>query len=292
VSPAAVPRHSIGIMQGRLVPPTGGRVQSFPAQAWEAEFPLAAEIGFASIELTIETASLAIHPLLSLGGRERLAHLCRENGIALAGLCCDVFMETALTAPEAAAAARPLLRRLLETAAEAGLPMIELPMLGVNSLREGPPMGCFAAALDEALPIAERLGVDILLEADLAPDAFAALLARFPHPRLGINYDSGNSTYFGFDAAEELATYVAHVRNVHVKDCTPKDYSVPLGQGETRFDVIFDRLARAGYSGGFILQAARQADDIGAARDYLEYTRRLIARWLRGGSPAATRMSD
>ncbi len=159
--------------------------------------------------------------------------------------------------------------------------MIELPMLGVNSLREAPAAACFDAALDEALPLAEQLGVDILLEADLPPAAFAALLGRFRHHRLGVNYDSGNSTYFGFDAADELEAYVDRIRNVHVKDCTRKDYSVPLGAGDTPFDVIFKRLARAGYEGGFILQAARQPDDIGAARDYLNYTRRLISAWFR-----------
>lgn len=285
MSPASAARHSIGIMQGRLVPPTGGRIQSFPAQQWEAEFSLAAEIGFDSLELTIETTSLDIHPLLSPSGRTRLAQLQRDSGIALTGLCCDVFMETALVVPEAAATARSLLRRLLENAAETSLPMVELPMMGINSLREAPARAHFAAVLDEALPLAERLGVDILLEADLAPGPFAALLEGFRHPRLGINYDSGNSTYFGFDAAEELTTYIGHVRNVHVKDCTQKDYSLPLGSGDTPFDVVFERLAHADYAGGFVLQAARQPDDVGAARQYLEFTRRLIAKWLRG-SPA------
>lgn len=275
--------HGIGIMQGRLLPALDGRVQSFPREGWEREFPLAAEIGFESIELTIEMASWDIHPVRSHSGRAALAALSRAHGVKLAGLCCDSVMEVPLVSADAATRARGrgILFDLIDNAAAAGLPMIELPMLGANSLAKAPALTAFETLLDEALKRAEAAGIDVLLEADLDGPAFAAFLARHDHPRLGINYDTGNSAYFGFLPKDEIPAYGSHIRNIHIKDCTRADYSVPLGRGETRFDDVFRHLGDVDYRHGFILQTARQKDDIVAARSYLEFTRDLVTRWAR-----------
>ena len=266
----------IGIMQGRLLPPVGGRVQAFPGAGWAREFPLARALGYDSIELTIETASLESHPVSSAGGRAVLADLAAEHGIALAGLCCDVFMETPFNRPAAA----PILVRLIEAAAAAGLPMLELPMLGANSLKGEATQKAFGVLLDAVLERADAAGIDILLECDLAPGPLAAFLARHRHKRLGINYDCGNSTWYGFDPDDEIPAFGAHIRNVHIKDCTRADYSVPLGSGDTRFDAVFGHLAAIGYRGDFIVQAARQRNDVAAARNYLAFGRALVASYL------------
>lgn len=276
--------NRIGIMQGRLLPKVGGRIQAFPGEGWEREFDLAAEIGFGSIELTIEMASLEIHPACTTLGRSALTRLVRDTGVKLAGLCCDTFMERPLVSasPEIRAEGATVLDTLVAAAGEAGLPMVELPMLGDNSLKNATAPDAFAAILDRALAAAEKAGVDILLETDLDAEAQAAFLARHAYPRLGINYDCGNSTYFGYAPAAEIDAYGRRIRNVHIKDCTQADYSVPLGTGHTDFATIFAGLARIGYQGGFILQAARQADDLAAARDYLAFTGDLVGRYLAG----------
>lgn len=275
----AVASLTIGIMQGRLLPPLDGRVQSFPRDGWQREFDLAAGLGYGSIELTIETASVSIHPLLSPEGRAELALLSRQSGIALAGLCCDTVMEQPLVADDAAQSVA-LTLRLLEAAGELGLPMIELPMMGANSLKPAEARDRFAAVLDQLLPVAERVGVDVLLEVDVEPVVIRDFLQRIDHPRFGINYDSGNSTWFGYQPDDELPVYAPWVRNVHIKDCTRKDYSVPLGTGETRFDRVFAQLQAAGYGGSFVLQAARQPDDVAAAGAYLHFTRALVDTYL------------
>ena len=270
-------------MQGRLLPPLDGRVQSFPREGWEREFALAAELGFDAIELTIEMASWDIHPVLSEAGQKSLLQLSEETGVTLAGLCCDCFMEHPLVAEDETTRghAIALLHSLIREGAACGLPMIELPMLGPNALSRSPSAPeIFARTLEPALALAEKERIDLLLETDLNGGPFSAFLDCAGHPRLGVNYDTGNSTWFGFDAASEIAAYATRIRNVHIKDCTRADYSVPLGSGETRFDVVFASLAQAGYTGGFVLQAARQADDWVAARDYLLFARNLVNEYL------------
>ncbi len=271
-----VPAKSIGIMQGRLLPPLDGRVQSFPREGWENEFAAARDIGYASVELTIEMASVDIHPIRSEVGRRTLAALSTDTGVALAGLCCDTFMEVPLIADDMAVRdqGRALLEALIIDCAAAELPMLELPMLGPNALTPPGHTDRFRPILESALAIAEREGIDILLESDLGPEHYARFLESVRHPRLGVNYDAGNSSWFGFHPNDEIPAYGPYIRNVHIKDCTVKDYSVPLGTGETDFEAVFDNLDRIGYTGGYILQAARQADDIRAAKEYLSFLRR------------------
>ncbi|MEO5373701.1 MAG: sugar phosphate isomerase/epimerase [Alphaproteobacteria bacterium] len=282
----SVPRHAIGIVQGRLLPPVGGRVQAFPGDGWEGEFALAEELGYTAMELTIEMASFDIHPIRTPDGRATLRRLADDHGVVLAGLCCDTVMEQPLTVTDKAARAkaRDMLRILLDCGAETGLPMIELPMLGPNSLKRAPDPKAFADLLDEALDHADEVGIDILVETDLDGRALARFIDLRRHPRLGINYDTGNSTWFGFDPEDEIPHYHRHIRNVHIKDCTRADYSRPLGTGETRFDAIFALLGHTSYGGGFVIQAARQSDDVAAAGAYLDFTRDLVHRYLTAES--------
>jgi hexulose-6-phosphate isomerase len=265
-------------MQGRLLPPSDGRIQSFPRTGWKQEFPLAADIGFDSIELTIEAASWDMHPIRSIQGRAVLSELAHANQLTIAGLCCDSVMECPLVTDDMSVRNRGLdiLYDLIDNSAAAELPMIELPMLGANSLAKAAALSAFEFLLDDILMRAESVGIDILLESDLNSRSYADLMARHEHPRLGINYDTGNSTYFGFSPADEIPAYGRYIRNVHIKDCTRADYSVPLGQGETRFDEVIKHLAGVNYRGGFILQTARRSDDVGAARQYLAFTKTLI----------------
>lgn len=273
-------RHSLGMMQGRLVPPTGGRIQSFPRERWREEFAIAQSLGYDSIELTIEEASIHSHPIRSAEGRRELRHLAERHDVRLAGLVLDIVMEWPLAGADddLRQKGEAMVGQLLEDSAALGLPMLELPMMGANSLAKSPALDKFDAVLARLLDKAQELGIDILMEVDTDAVATAAFLDVHPHPRLGINYDCGNSTWFGFDPAAEIPAYGHRIRNVHIKDCTRADYSVPLGRGETRFDIVMSGLAAVGYQGGFILQAARQDDDVAAARDYFAFSRALIER--------------
>ena len=49
-------RTSFGIMQGRLVPPEGGRYQSIPRERWRDEFPRAQAAGIGYIEWIVDAS--------------------------------------------------------------------------------------------------------------------------------------------------------------------------------------------------------------------------------------------
>jgi hexulose-6-phosphate isomerase len=274
--------HELGIIQGRLLPMINNRIQAFPGDGWEREFFFAQEIGFNSIELTIEMASYSLHPIRSPEGREKLNDIKNKTNVVLAGLCCDVFMECPITSsdPKIYAQADQMMETIINDSANLGLAMIEVPLMGDNTIKDVDDRLRARIILEKHLPLAQAVGVDIILESDLNPIELKAFLDDINHPSLGINYDSGNSTWLGYDPNEEIPYYASYIRNVHIKDCTPKDYSLPLGEGKTDFDAVFKHLSDNNYKGDFILQAARQKDNIQAGKDYFTFTKTLIKKWF------------
>jgi L-ribulose-5-phosphate 3-epimerase len=115
-----------------------------------------------------------------------------------------------------------------------------------------------------ALPVAERHGVELQLEADFGPAEFAEFMAEIDHPMLKVNWDSGNSSGLGFKASEEFAAYGDRIGSVHIKDRYRKPEggveTRPLGTGSADFDDVFEAIESIGYTGGLTLQVARGAD--------------------------------
>jgi hexulose-6-phosphate isomerase len=133
--------------------------------------------------------------------------------------------------------------------------------------------------LEAVVPALEETGVEAHLETDLAPEAFAALLARLPHPLIKVNYDSGNSASHGYDPAEEFAAYGERVGSVHIKDRVRGGGTVPLGEGDADFAALFPELARIGFARDLVLQVARPADgeEVAWARQNCAFVRARAA---------------
>ena len=53
---------------------------------------------------------------------------------------------------------------------------------------------------------AEKLCLEIALEASLNPEKFSNLLASINHLLIKVNYDIGNSAALGYDPSEEMLT--------------------------------------------------------------------------------------
>jgi len=267
----------LGIMQGRLLPPTAGRFQCFPREGWELEFDLAARAGLDCIEWIFDAHGEDVNPLCSGAGRARMQQLAAASGVGVHSVCADWFMDFPLvrTGPAALDARVAALARLLEHCRELGATRIVLPFVDASRIDTPGEADQAVQALERVLPAAEAAGVEIHLETSLAPGPFKALLARLPHPFLKANYDSGNSSSLGYAPAEEFAAYGGRVGSIHIKDRVLGGGTVPLGTGSADFDALFAALAGVGYRGDIILQVARSEPG-----DEVAWTRANLA-WLR-----------
>jgi L-ribulose-5-phosphate 3-epimerase len=271
----------IGIMQGRLVPPTDGRIQCFPRARWQDEFALAAAAGIDAIEWIYDLYGADVNPIATDDGLALLQSLSAGSDVQIRSLCADYFMEKPLLrATETEVAERiETLVWLLGRCAKLGVRRVVLPFVDASRIDSDAELADVVAVLRRVLPELDAIGVELDLETSLPPDRFADMLARLPHAKVKVNYDSGNSASLGYHPTDEFAAYGDRVGSVHIKDRVLGGSTVPLESGDADFDALFECLEATGYQGDFVLQVAR-----GTAGDEVAWARRNRAFVLAHGA--------
>jgi L-ribulose-5-phosphate 3-epimerase len=267
--------HQIGIMQGRLVPPTENRIQCFPREKWEDEFELAAQAGLHCIEWIYDLYGADVNPLLTDEGICKLKSLISKTGVQILSVCADYFMDKPLVraSPQELEERFADLERLFQRGKLLGINRIVLPFVDASRIDTDDEKNSVSMTLKRALKVAENTGIEIHLETSLTPERFAGLLSELPHPLLKANYDSGNSSSLGYHPQEEFAAYGRWVGSVHIKDRLRGAGTVPLGTGDADFPALAESLQKAAYRGDFILQVARgpSGDEVNWARQNREF---------------------
>src|SRR5438067_1349047 len=170
-------------MQGRLLPPEGGRIQSFPTGRWAEEFALAAAVPLDAIEWIYEVQGADDNPLGTRVGIERLGALAREHRVAVLSVCADYFMDRPFVrvSESERADAEQVLVWLLHQCQLAGIGRMVLPFVDISRIADSTEQEVVVQLLRRLLPTLEATGVEVHLETDLAPGRFAELLAACEH---------------------------------------------------------------------------------------------------------------
>jgi L-ribulose-5-phosphate 3-epimerase len=266
---------TIGIMQGRLVPPIEGRIQCFPRDRWSDEFALAAAAGLEAIEWIYDLYGADVNPIAVDEGLEQLKSLSAQTGVQVRSLCADYFMDKPLLRADQREIDEraETLRWLLGRCAMLGVKRVVVPFVDASRIDSDQELGDVVAILESVLPAVVATGVELHLETALSPDGFADMLARLSHPMVKVNYDSGNSSSLGYRPQDEFAAYGARVGSVHIKDRVLGGSTVPLSTGDADFKALFGCLEAIAYRGDFVLQVARgeAGDEVAWARKNREF---------------------
>ena len=266
-----------GIMEGRLVPPEDGRFQCFPRNQWESEFAHAAKVPFDYIEWVYDLYGHDVNPLGNPAGIERQKNLIESTGVCIRSVCADYFMDRPLLrcGEQELDARMQELARILRNGCAIGVNRVVIPFVDASAIRSTEDFVAVQDALKAAMQFADETRVEIHLETSLGPAEFAKLLDSIPHPRLRVNYDSGNSASLGYSPANEFAAYGDRIGSVHIKDRVLNGGTVPLGTGNTDFPALFSCLEKIEYRGDFTLQVARgtPGDEVAWAKQNLAFVR-------------------
>jgi hexulose-6-phosphate isomerase len=274
----------IGIMQGRLSKPINGKIQSFPTDNWENEFKIASEIGYSCIEWVIDSDGIDKNPLFLNSKKTTIKSLIKKYNVYIPVVCQDQLMDVPLHSPDdnISKSARTSLIKTMEACDSIGIQFIEIPLIGKSALSAAADFQNLTGILSSLDSKANQYGISFILETDLPPERNAALMENMSGLSVGLNFDMGNSAYWGFDPDHELPLIGPWIKNVHVKDCTSKDYTLPLGDGDVDFKKVFTHLKKQKYDGLFILQAAPapggKEKDI--ARYYYQFTQNQIRNYF------------
>ena len=249
----------VGIMQGRLSPPSGGRIQSFPVDTWREEFTLGREAAIDCIEWIYEKDSEVDNPLWSESGTAEIRRVARESGVAVRSVCGDHYMTDRLIGTDGEPQQEVVehLQWLIKRVSSVGAGYLVLPFVDSSSLQSPREIDGLLAMLRDVLPDIEMADIELHLETDLKPRSLTKLLNDMSSPRIRATYDMGNSASLGHDPLKELPLIGPFLGSVHVKDRILGGGTVPLTTGSTNFEACFKLIGESGFDGPYILQAAR-----------------------------------
>ena len=285
--------NKIGIIQGRLSPPTQGKIQSFPFDTWEAEFAIAEECGFEAIELCVDSCKWRENPLFTDEGTDRIIKLSRENKIDVVALDPLYLTQRGLlsNSEEMARERIEFMKKVLPNCKKIGMEYILMPIIIGPSLelaaklrsKENRPH--VVNFLKESLKIAEDYDMKFALETSLTAQEIFDLMETLKSPSIVVCYDTGNSAYFGHNIISDIEKLSDHLVEVHIKDHKNTDdkgtpitsyNSVALGTGDVDFKAVFNVLKKSDFDGTYILQMARGEDHIGIAKSSLNFVRSFL----------------
>jgi L-ribulose-5-phosphate 3-epimerase len=273
-----VRKHSqIGMMQGRLSPIRNGRIQSFPRDNWRDEIAEASELQIHKIEWTIDSEELLYNPLISSSGCIDINDNLFRCKVMVPSVTCDYFMENPPWR-ESEQIVLTNLKSIINGMREINSKILVIPLVDNSSIRENLYTSYVIDYFNGLEQYLTKSNVKIAFETDLPPDKFFSFIENFNSLTFGANYDIGNSASLGFNPIEEFEAIGKRILNVHVKDRILNGTTVPLGDGDADFELVFDLLVGSGYKGNYILQTARSSDGNHAA-SIVKYSNQVIG-WL------------
>jgi sugar phosphate isomerase/epimerase len=263
--------NKIGVMQGRLSKATGDRIQSFPNETWKNEFNLASKLGLKKIEWVIDFDVYHTNPLLIKSDLPKIKQLIKNEGVTIPSICVDYFATHPPILSAQIGDIEKLIHSLIQPCIDIGIKIVEIPLIGEASINKVFDKPSYIKTLKKLFSTLTCKGIKVALETDLEPIDVRRMIDKFSSDYIGVNYDIGNSAFWGFDMEKELSLFGDAIFNIHLKDCTPNDYSVKFGTGNSKFYEMFMYLNELCYDGDLILQGVRYGDDFECVRSQIEY---------------------
>ena len=271
-------------MGGRLSEPIEDEIQAFPRYSWRNEFDKASKCGFALIEWVFDLYEN--NPILDNYQIKEIKSLSEKYDVKINSICADYFMKKMLFNVSTFDLEKNLnvLKTLIQKCHNLEIKILEIPFVDSSSIKNINDKKQLVTNLKKILPLVEENDVQLTLETDLPPSSFKDLLVSFEHPNVKANYDTGNSTAMGYDVKKELEEFGPWIANVHIKDRMRDGITMPLGEGDTNFDLFFSNLAKINYKGDLIIQGAREPilkikpED--TCKKYLEFIKQYLHKYL------------
>ncbi len=246
-----------GIMQGRLSPLIGKKIQAFPAKHWKQEFKDIKKIDLNLIEWTLDYKNLNKNPLLTLHGKKEIRTLCKKYSINIHSVTCDCFMEKPFWKIKNNKTILNYLKKIIFSSGELNIKYIIIPLVDKGSINNLKQEKKLISICKEYTKFLQINNTNIIFESDFEPKILAIFIKKFKSKHFGINYDTGNSASLDYDINNEFFNYGKFIRNIHIKDREKFGKTVRLGKGNANFKKLFQNLKKIKYKGNLIMQTAR-----------------------------------
>ncbi len=258
---------NIGIMDSAL------RVE------WIDLFDVAAAIGFDGVELGVGPDAEKTE-LWSPEGRLAIQERAQRTGVEVASVCLHFFWKFSFAADdeETVAKARELTEQACSYAEEVGARVILVPVTpGPEGLDPEEGRRRWIEQVTQVAVAAEECGVTLALENvgrgyGRSANELLEIVSAVDSAYVGVYYDIGNATAFGFNPAEEIAALRDLIAQVHTKEREAE----LLGEGVVKHAEALEALRKVDFDGYIVCETAPTDDPQAAARHNLEFLRKLV----------------
>jgi hypothetical protein len=234
----------LGIIQGRLSSPVGGKIQEFPMDCWEGEFSILKHLNLNHIEWIITKKSF----------NEKVTDLkIGRYSTMVSSICCDHVIDEKIIEIDFL---EENLSPVCEWALKNKITSINIPLLEESKITNENKEKLF-----NTLILFSKKYKNINFNFEIESDIKTCLELVTQRDNLFLVYDTGNITSCGFDSEEWITKGFNYIRHVHLKDRTisPVQTVEPL-KGDTNFVKIFDLLKNKNYNYYYTIQTCRGED--------------------------------
>lgn len=262
----------LGVMQGRLSPQIGSKIQSFPKSFWKAEFFLAEAIRLECVEWTLDFEDIYENPIIS--NTSSVLDIKMLTNISIPSLTYDVGMQKPLIVDGLIDFNQvELLGLVLDKIKEVGVEILVLPLVDNSSIKNNNDLDLYITVLKEIAQKYLTPNLKIAIESDFPPNKLIKFINKIDTPFIGINYDTGNSSAIGFDFYEEMIFLKPKILNIHIKDRKLNGPTIAFGEGSAPLEKQVKYFKNELPNVNLILQPARSecGNDVGLIEGYLKF---------------------
>ena len=198
----------------------------------------------------------------------------KKTGVVVASVAMSLLNQAPLASDPRGPA---WLEQCIDATKDLGAKVLLLAFFGQGDLRsrEGLKLAdidVVVERLKDAAPKAEKTGVVIGLENTLSGKDNMDILNRVKSDAVQVYYDTGNSTYNGYDVPEEIRALGDRICQFHFKDGAKY-----LGEGKVDMPAVAEAIRAIGFKGWLGLETAIRSKDRDADfRKNAAYVRKLF----------------
>lgn len=240
--------------------------------SFEESFQKAKDIGFDGIELCMGV-NYREHALWQEDGIDKVNSLADAAGIEVSSLSPGGFTAYSFMHPTDSTRSEGIakLQYLAETCPKLGVKSILVPFFGNGAIKDKHLTAPrFLDGLKAAAETAEKHGVSLALESTLSAAQHQQIIDSVGSAAVGVYYDMGNATGFGYDAPSEIRALGSAIVQMHIKD-TGGNHA---GEGDVDFPAVFDAVHAIGYDSWFVLETPGKDEPVASAEKNLNFVRK------------------
>ena len=239
--------------------------------SFEESFQKAKDIGFDGIELCMGV-NYREHTLWQAGGIDNVNSLAEAAGIEVSSLSPGGFTAYSFMHPTDSVRSEGIakLQYLAETAPQLGAKVILVPFFGNGQIEDDHiDAQRFVDGLKAAAETAEKHDVALAIESTLSAEQHQRIIDNVGSSAVGVYYDMGNATGFGYDSPSEIRSLGTAITQMHIKD-TGGNHA---GEGDVDFSAVFAAAHAVGYDSWFVLETPGKDDPVASAAKNLNFVR-------------------